>query len=231
MGTTNGWDTRRSHPAAALGPELLRQPDMALAESPVQADVWSPALATMASDATPSSGLTGIKRQALELHPDRRRRHDQQRRAEPVRRRPWGPAPEPMRAPRPAAEPFTGVAPVRSRQEVALVESFETYRPSFEALFDRWWSNFALLDRPEAERLESLTVKLVGSPEQARAGGQGRLWVPARATCGTCGGAGAVGFYECWPKKPWTAPSSIGWSGAKCLAPRSRSRPCRCRVR
>lgn len=175
----------------------------------------------VSSSASTEEIKAAFRRRALELHPDRsglgsepfqelqeayavlsdperRRRYDQQQRAEPLRRRPWGPAPESMRPARPPAEPLTGLRPVRSWQEVSLTEAFETYRPSFEELFDRWWSNFALLDRPKAERLESLTVELVLSPSQARTGGQVRVWVPARATCSTCGGRGAVGFYECW---------------------------------
>lgn len=175
----------------------------------------------VSTNASTGEVKAAFRRRALELHPDRsglgsepfqqlqeayavlsdpdrRRRYDQQRGAEPVRRRPWGPAPEPIRAPGPAAEPLTGLGPVRGWREVALAESFETYRPSFEELFDRWWSNFARLDRPKAERLESLTVEMLLSPAQARAGGQVRVWVPARATCSTCGGRGAVGLYECW---------------------------------
>ncbi len=78
------------------------------------------------------------------------------------------------------------------------MESFEAYRPSFEELFDRLWANFESLSRPKGEHLESLTVEMVVSPEEARQGGRVRVWIPARAVCSACGGRGALGPYECW---------------------------------
>lgn len=77
-------------------------------------------------------------------------------------------------------------------------ESFETYRPSFDELFDRFWSNFGGISRPKSEHLESLTVETVVSVEAARWGGRVRLWIPARATCSACGGYGVIGGFECW---------------------------------
>jgi hypothetical protein len=44
-------------------------------------------------------------------------------------------------------------------------------------MFDRLWSNFELVTRPKAERLESLTVDVPLSPRQAFAGGQMRILV------------------------------------------------------
>lgn len=64
METSNPRDSGRSQPAVALGPELLLQPEVPLADSPVKGQVWSPAMASMAAEATANSGLTGIKRQA-----------------------------------------------------------------------------------------------------------------------------------------------------------------------
>lgn len=99
---------------------------------------------------------------------------------------------------RPRPEPFREVQPVGSFGGVSLSESFDTFTPSFDELFERLWSNFDLLTRPKAERLESLTVDITLTPEEAWAGGRVRLLVPARAICSHCDGHGAIGFYECW---------------------------------
>jgi hypothetical protein len=50
-------------------------------------------------------------------------------------------------------------------------------------MFDRLWSNFELVARPKAERLESLTVDVPLSPQQAFVVGQMRILVPAREIC------------------------------------------------
>jgi hypothetical protein len=42
----------------------------------------------------------------------------------------------------------------------------ETYRPSFDELFDRFWGNFEPFERPKAEQLESLTAEAVVSSEE-----------------------------------------------------------------
>jgi hypothetical protein len=59
------------------------------------------------------------------------------------------------------------------------------------------WSNFNLLTRPKAERLESLNVEVPLTPQQAFAGGEVCIMVPARLVCPACRGHGGVGPYEC----------------------------------
>jgi molecular chaperone DnaJ len=162
-----------------------------------------------------------FRRRALELHPDRsgiesgpflevqeaysvlgdpeRRRH-YDRRIEPFvshRRRPQA-ALEPLVRERSPGEPFRPVEAARGFREVSLAESFEVYRPSFDELFDRFWSNFESFGRPKSETLESLTVEAVVSSEEAQGGGMVRVWMPARRVCSACGGQGAIGPYECW---------------------------------
>jgi DnaJ-class molecular chaperone len=172
------------------------------------------------SDATLDEIKTAFRRRALELHPDRsgresepfielqeayavlgdperRRRYDRQQTGVVAPRSRRATA-EPLVSPRPGGEPFRPVEPVRGFREVSLAESFATYQPSFDELFDRFWSNFENITRPKAERLESLTVEVVVSPADAQWGGQVRVWIPARAACPTCSGRGAVGGYECW---------------------------------
>jgi molecular chaperone DnaJ len=162
-----------------------------------------------------------FRRRALELHPDhsglesgpfqelqeaysvlgdpeRRRRYDREYRPPIVRRPRAGAAPEPLVTQRPKGEPFRPEEPIRPFREVLLAESFETYRPSFDELCDRFWSNFEDVSRPKSEQLESLTIEVLLSPEEAAYGGQVRVWIPARATCRACGGLCSVGQYECW---------------------------------
>jgi molecular chaperone DnaJ len=96
------------------------------------------------------------------------------------------------------AKDIIEVEPAAGFREVSLSDSFETYKPSFDEMFDRLWSNFDLLTRPKAERVESLNVDVPLSTEEAYAGGSVQILVPARATCPTCHGHGAVRLYECW---------------------------------
>jgi molecular chaperone DnaJ len=131
-------------------------------------------------------------------NPDRRRRYDREYQPLAPRRSRSAPAPEPMVTQRPKGEPFRPKESARPFREVSLAASFETYRPSFEELFDRLWSNFEDVNRPKSEQLESLTVEVLLSQDEAAYGGQVRVWIPARATCRACGGLGSVGLYECW---------------------------------
>lgn len=81
---------------------------------------------------------------------------------------------------------------------ISLVEDFETFRPSFEEMFERLWSNFNQASRPKGERPESLHVEFLLTPEEARRGGRVRIAVPARFACPVCQGTGASGGFECW---------------------------------
>jgi molecular chaperone DnaJ len=122
--------------------------------------------------------------------------------ADPERRRHYDrvihPPPAAQRRPRPKAEPLRPSKAAGSFREVSIGESFASYRPSFDELFDRWWGNFQSVGRPKAETIESLTVEVVIQPEEARWGGRVRVNIPAQATCPACGGRGAVGPYQCW---------------------------------
>ncbi len=133
-------------------------------------------------------------------NPSRKEEYDQ--RLEKIRaaRRPWPtPGVEPMIAPGSRPEPMRPPADSPVDWETAsLTKSFWTYRPSLDELFDRLWSNFSQLSRPKDETLQSLTVEIELSPDEASRGGQVRLLVPARAVCPSCGGAGGIGYYECW---------------------------------
>ena len=94
-------------------------------------------------------------------------------------------------------EPLIPFQDLADLGELSLSRSFRTFGPSFDALFDRLRRNF-ILDKPEAERLRSLSVEIRLSPEEAWLGGRVRILVPARLRCPVCHGRGGIGFYECW---------------------------------
>ena len=99
---------------------------------------------------------------------------------------------------RAAAEPFRQVEPAGGFRQASLSRSFDTFGPSFDELFERLWSNFDFRTRPKAETLESLTVDVPVSEDEALTGGSVRVLVPARFACQRCGGRGGLGSYECW---------------------------------
>jgi DnaJ-class molecular chaperone len=149
----------------------------------------------ISSDASPEDIKAAFRRRALELHPDKSGLNSgsfieaQQAYAtlgDPERRRAYD-----RRFLQPSVEPVAGF------QDLSL-DAFGQYHPSFEELFHRLWSNFLDVSRPKAERLESLTLEVLLSPDEARTGGRVRVEIPARAACPTCGGYGSVARYECW---------------------------------
>jgi DnaJ-class molecular chaperone len=165
--------------------------------------------------ATPDEIHSAYGRRALELFPDRsgagsepfielqeaysvlsdpeqRAAYDRGAESTPIRRS------ESLTSRPSTAERFSEVEPASGFGRVSLSQSFETFAPSFDEIFDRLWSNFHLLTRPKAERLESLTMDVPLSNEQATTGGSVRILVPARARCQSCHGHGSIGRYECW---------------------------------
>src|SRR5271166_700265 len=159
----------------------------------------------LAPDATMDQIRSAFRRRALELHPDLSGAESDQFielqeaydvLSDPIRRMPARPA-ETLIARRHRGEPLTTAQPAPGFEEKSLFRSFETFSPSLDELFERLWSNFNLLTRPKAERLESLNVEVPLSPRQSFAGGAVRILVPARLICPACGGHGSVGPYEC----------------------------------
>ena len=82
-------------------------------------------------------------------------------------------------------------------EDISLVRSFQTFTPSFDEVFDRLWSSFRDLGHPKAEGMQSLSIEVPITFEQAQRGGQARIMVPARAYCPSCRGQGALGYYAC----------------------------------
>ena len=177
----------------------------------------------VSADAAPDEIKAAYRRRALEFHPDQSAGRndpflelqeaydvlsDPMRRAGYDRRASTMPTlhgerlfsyeATPMEPSQNRAEVRRALRPAGAFEEISLAESFATFHPSFEELFARLWSNFTTITRPKAETLQSLTVEVPLSPDQARSGGQLRIIVPARATCPSCDGRGSIGFYECW---------------------------------
>jgi molecular chaperone DnaJ len=163
---------------------------------------------------------SAYRRLAIELHPDlsgigsdqflelqeaysvlsdpkRRAVYDREAEEIPIRHTDLARPKETVIGRRHSAEPLTPVQPV-GFEEISLLRSFETFLPSFSEMFDRLRSNFELVSRPKAERLESLAVDVTLSPQEAFVGGQMRILVPARVICPACRGRGSVGPYQCW---------------------------------
>lgn len=122
--------------------------------------------------------------------PERRRAYDARLRHEHSREL----KAEPLRSTVPSTPVGAGQAP----WEISLRESFDTFHPSFAEIFDRFWSNYDSVTRPKAERLESLTIDVPLTPDEARTGGAAHVLIPARAQCAACAGHGALGYYQCW---------------------------------
>jgi DnaJ-class molecular chaperone len=109
-----------------------------------------------------------------------------------------GPGPEALGSRRPPAEPLKGTHGWPQPETISPFRSFRTFRPSIGEMLEGLWDAFDLRLQPKAERLRTLTLEMVLTPEQARWGGRLRTLVPIGVRCPACGGAAAAGFFECW---------------------------------
>src|ERR1700755_396980 len=145
-------------------------------------------------EATEREIRSAYRRLAIDIHPDhsgfgsdqflelqeaysvlsdpmRRAVYDRKAKEFPVRRADARWAREDLIAAMHWAEPRTPAQPVSRLEEISLLRSFQTFVPSASEIFDRLWSNFELVTRPKAERLESLTVEVTLAPKQVLKGG------------------------------------------------------------
>lgn len=106
----------------------------------------------------------------------------------PPGRRP--PRPEPLIPPRPHAEPLVPEA-------MDVLHDFRTFRPSRDALHDRWARNFTSAGAPKGEQPQPLTVEVELTPDQAARGVVVPLGIPTFRTCPRCGGGGSVWHFPC----------------------------------
>jgi len=97
----------------------------------------------------------------------------------------------------PSHEPET-ITQTRSKPKtVSLTSSFETFKPSYDEIFDRIQRNFQHVEGRKSDVSKNLSVEIPLTRRQAYAGGRIQILVPAQADCPTCGGCGAIGPYMC----------------------------------
>jgi hypothetical protein len=82
-------------------------------------------------------------------------------------------------------------------QPMSVLHDFETIRPSFEPLFERFLRNFTGEGIPKGERLEALNVEVTLSPEEAARGVAMPVGVPVFYSCRQCGGSGHDWLFPC----------------------------------
>lgn len=82
-------------------------------------------------------------------------------------------------------------------QPMSVLHDFETIRPSFEPLFERFLRNFTGEGVAKGERLEALNIEVILSPEEAARGGALPVSVPVFFTCPQCCGSGRDWLFPC----------------------------------
>ena len=80
---------------------------------------------------------------------------------------------------------------------IALFESHQTFRPSFEEMVDRWERNFTHWHEPKSNPIRPLHFDLTLPSTEAQRGGVLPIEVPIAQICPRCEGSGVTGFYDC----------------------------------
>jgi len=154
--------------------------------------------------ATPEEIRSAYREQAKALHPDHageggtlpfqelseaystlsdpRRRHEYDR-AVAAEREAWGP---------PRVSP---VAP--GREAFSVLHGDARYRPSLDAIRERFFRNFTGVGVPKGERAEGLNIEVVLSSEEASRGVALPVEVPTLDACHACGGTGLDWGFPC----------------------------------
>jgi molecular chaperone DnaJ len=83
------------------------------------------------------------------------------------------------------------------RAPVSILGHPETIRPSFDAMYERFFRNFTGIGIPKSEHLEGLTFEVLLSREEAINGCVVPVGVPVFIRCSECGGAGHDWLFPC----------------------------------
>jgi molecular chaperone DnaJ len=127
--------------------------------------------------------------------PERREIYDRRLRPSATAEQSW-PQPEPL-IPKPSRDAQRLWADPLWPEQQSILYDFMTIRPSFEALRARMLRNFTGVGIPKGERVESLNVEVILSPDEARRGGVLRLGIPIFAPCTRCAGTGHTWGVSC----------------------------------
>jgi DnaJ-class molecular chaperone len=98
---------------------------------------------------------------------------------------------------KPPVEPLIPTEASSDVIDVSLIRSFRTASPSFEEIHDRLWSSLTGQARPKGETIQSLTIEIPITPQQAVTGGTARVLIPSQAPCPVCSGRGTAGVFVC----------------------------------
>jgi DnaJ-class molecular chaperone len=82
-------------------------------------------------------------------------------------------------------------------EPLSILRSFETVRPSFDEMVDRFLRNFTGIGIPKAERIADFNLEVILSPDEAAQGGLAPIGVPSFHPCPLCGGSGRDWLFPC----------------------------------
>ncbi len=105
---------------------------------------------------------------------------------------------EVLRRGRSPVEPLKGTGNPVDFGDIYLRSSFQTHHTPLDEIFDYIWDSFKPFSSSKSEKLQSLCLEFVLTPDEARRGGQMQILVPSHSLCPTCDGLGAVGFCHCY---------------------------------
>jgi molecular chaperone DnaJ len=78
-----------------------------------------------------------------------------------------------------------------------LLRRFETVCPPFEQLFAQVLRSFTQSEGSPEESVQSFTIQVILSPEEAARGGVAQIRAPVFYPCPTCGGSGQDWLFSC----------------------------------
>ncbi len=99
---------------------------------------------------------------------------------------------------KPHAEPLRAGPKGVNLGTISALNSFRTFNPSIDEIFDRLGGAFGSHPQVKGERFQTLTMEVVLTPGQAARGGRARVVLPVEDICPTCDGTGDTGYWRCF---------------------------------